>query len=388
VFYKQFLCRVWIAAGKELTPAAATAAVQLSQGPAASSLLLESLRRAPDAATFNALLSHCTSASSTPLATDLLKLMAASNMELLPGACSALLKLPALQLRAITWYLSGSESSANSRSQSLKDAVQKLPLDCICTAAEVYASAGDAASMLDVLCACPVSHLKGSLQPASSALTAAGAAVDNSICESFLQLGVAAGDASFVAWQALHMLPATTDWSPPPELLQGAVVMLLQDGQPPAAIASWLKHYCNNAGLSAGGSSNGSSSRAPGLQWRPVAVAAIQHLQKGGFGSAAGSLEVVQLCLQEGAGLMELQGRAAGAAAKAGLWEPALQLLEVVRRGPAQAREQLLLGMTGLEGAAAEAPAAHAFLVSRSRPGCFTFTKQVAWVAEMLRFSC
>jgi hypothetical protein len=346
--------------------------VTLSQEPPACSLLLESLRETSNASTFNALLCQCSSASSIPLATDLLKLMAANNMELLPGACSSLLKLPALQISAMTRYLSGAVSPADSRVQPIKEALQKLPADCICTAAIAYARAGNAAGMLEVLSACPLGHLRGTLQPVALALAAAGAATDNHVCEALLQLGVNAGDAQFVAWQALHMLPATRGWSPPPDLLQGAVLLLLRDGQPPAAVASWLKQYCNNAGLPGGGSSSSSSSStdssgwASGLQWRPVAVAAIQHLQNGGFGSAATSLDVVKLCLREGAGLMELQGRAAGAAAKAGLWEAALQLLEVVRWGPAQAHEQLLLGMNGLEPTADTTPAEHAFLVRLS----------------------
>ena len=79
-------CRSWTASGRQLTPAAAEAAVKLCLVPAACSLLLQSLREARDASTCNALLLACSNASSVPLAVHLLQLMGDSCLDLRLGA--------------------------------------------------------------------------------------------------------------------------------------------------------------------------------------------------------------------------------------------------------------------------------------------------------------
>jgi hypothetical protein len=360
----QLLCRSWIAAGRPLTSAAAKAAVVLSEGPSNHSLLLQALAATPEAASCNALLSHCSAASSAPLASDLLQLMVDCSIPLAPSTLSALLRLPepSLPLRALSWYLSGGTHDAPCGGV-LEEAARKLPGGCIEGAAMLYIEAGRADDMLALLAACHPKTVKGRLQPVAEALAAANSDIPADVFGQLVRLGIAADDVSFVAWQVSHLLASCPSWQALPDMLERAVLLLVAGGQP-AAASVLLQHHIQDASSSSSSSSRADSNEELGLHWQTFAVAAIDKLQRSSGRDAAASLELVQLCLKEGAGLDGLRGRAAGAAAKAGLWKAARKLLAEVRRGSVQDQQQLLLSLVGLEVVTVGPPDQKAFLVS------------------------
>ena len=371
-------CRGCIGDKKGFTVAQGKVAVELCQDASARGQLLQSLQEAQDAPTCNSLLSCCSSASSARLAAGLLQLMAASHLPLDPHACAALLLQSChqqLHLDVISWYLgsnpadsSSSSSSINSSNSSnlLQNRVRRLPAACIQAAAVALSSSGQTVNMLSLLAACEAEALKGRLLPLVAALaTETEFLARSDVAEALMGLGLASGDNDFVAWQARYILAVRSEVQLPPDMLQPVVLQLLPGSE--SATAAALLRCHGSSSTSCGVGVKRQASQGAGLQWRVIAEAAIAQLGVSKGDDAAGSLEVVQLCLRHGTGLMELQGRTACAAAKAGLWTDALQLLEVARRGPAQAQEQLLLGLVGLEGAAAITPESRLFLVRLSK---------------------